>query len=98
MEWWKAAQQRFTKSSTGIPPVLSMEFTAETVEAVVTPELEGVYQWIWLNSGVVSAPAARVTNISWAIDYPGQPECDQSGQGVSPKKEWARGSALELVV
>ncbi|MDD2601205.1 MAG: hypothetical protein PHO37_18600 [Kiritimatiellae bacterium] len=46
--------------------MLAVEFTAETVEAVVTPELEGVYQWIWLNNGAVSAPAARVTNISWA--------------------------------
>ena len=60
------AQQRFTKSSTGVSPVLVVEFTDETVEAVVTPGLEGVYQWIWLNNGAVSAPAARLTNISWA--------------------------------
>ncbi|MDD2230337.1 MAG: hypothetical protein PHY48_13105, partial [Candidatus Cloacimonetes bacterium] len=49
------------------PPLVCFHAShPKTVEAVVTPELEGAYQWIWLNNGVVSAPAARVTNISWA--------------------------------
>ncbi|MDD2600138.1 MAG: hypothetical protein PHO37_13090, partial [Kiritimatiellae bacterium] len=49
------------------PPLVCFHAShSKTVEAVVTPELEGAYQWIWLNNGAVSAPAARVTNISWA--------------------------------
>ncbi|MDD2599375.1 MAG: hypothetical protein PHO37_09135 [Kiritimatiellae bacterium] len=77
-----------------MPGQVELCFYAGRVEAVVTPELEGVNQWIWLNNGAVSAPDARMTNISCALDYPGQPECDHG----SPTTQYPKDAGHPLAV